>query len=344
MGDGGMAQHDLVIPPGLRWALGGLSAAVVGLFALALAHQWQADFEVYRTGGQHVLGTGLYAAQVKAVDRVLLFTYTPLAALAFWPFSFLSPWAGQIVWGVVNIAALAALVAVSAAAARRRPVQRADWQLALIALAPVSLLIWPVRYGFELGQINVVLVLMIVADLSMESLPAGEAAAPGSARRRGGGDQAHPARLHLVPARHPAVGGSQKRRPHVLCGHRGDVCPRPRCFVELLHQVRLRRPAHRRRLQHRQPDPPGGSGANGHADPAPGRRRRAGGRSLCRVGARRVGVPAIVGAARDAAVRRHRTAGLADLVAAPLRVVRAVARLAGLRGRWAAPRSGSGPP
>ena len=168
MGDGGVAQHDLAIPPGVRWALGGLSAAVVGLFALVLARQWQVDFEVYRTGGLHVLGTGLYAAQVNAADRSLLFTYTPLAAMAFWPFSFLSPRAGQVVWDVVNIAALAALVAVSVAAARRRPLQRADWQLALIALAPVSLLIWPVRYGFELGQINVVLVLMIVADLSMD--------------------------------------------------------------------------------------------------------------------------------------------------------------------------------
>jgi alpha-1,2-mannosyltransferase len=168
MGDGGVAQHDPAIPPGARWALGGLSAAVVGLFALVLAHQWQVDFEVYRTGGLHVLGTGLYAAQVDAAHRNLLFTYTPLAAMAFWPFSFLSPWAGQVVWDAVNIAALAALVAVSVAAARRRPVRRADWQLALIALAPLSLLIWPVRYGFELGQINVVLVLMIVADLSVD--------------------------------------------------------------------------------------------------------------------------------------------------------------------------------
>jgi alpha-1,2-mannosyltransferase len=53
------------------------------------------------------------------------------------------------------------------AAARNRALVRSDWRTALILLAPVGLLLWPVRYDLELGQINLVLVLMIVADLTV---------------------------------------------------------------------------------------------------------------------------------------------------------------------------------
>ncbi len=166
MGDGGLVRRDPRIPPGALWALGCLSVATFALYAIALSRRSQIDFEVYRTGGEHVLGHGLYTTDVKAVGGNLLFTYTPLAAMMFWPFTLIPTWVGQLVWDVVNIASLTALVAVSSAAARRRPLQRSDWRLALIALAPVGLLIWPVRYGFRLGQINVVLVLMIVTDLT----------------------------------------------------------------------------------------------------------------------------------------------------------------------------------
>jgi alpha-1,2-mannosyltransferase len=44
---------------------------------------------------------------------------------------------------------------------------RADWQLAFICLAPAGLLLWPVRYDLKLGQIDIVLVLMIVTDLTI---------------------------------------------------------------------------------------------------------------------------------------------------------------------------------
>ncbi len=44
---------------------------------------------------------------------------------------------------------------------------RPDWQLALICLAPAGLLLWPIRYDLKLGQIDIVLVLMIVTDLTI---------------------------------------------------------------------------------------------------------------------------------------------------------------------------------
>ena len=63
--------------------------------------------------------------------------------------------------------ALTALIAVSLAAARSRSVMRTDWRTALILLAPVGFLLWPVRSDLNLGQINIVLVLMIVTDLTV---------------------------------------------------------------------------------------------------------------------------------------------------------------------------------
>ena len=276
MGDGGVAQHDLAIPPGVRWALGGLSAAVVGLFALVLAHQWQVDFEVYRTGGLHVLGTGLYAAQVNAANRNLLFTYTPLAAMAFWPFSFLSPWAGQVVWDVVNIAALAALVAVSVAAARRRPLQRADWQLALIALAPVSLLIWPVRYGFELGQINVVLVLLIVADLSMDVSWRGRRLPRGVLVGVAAAIKLTPLVFipYLLVTRQWVAARNAVLTFCAATGVMFAVAPGASWSYFTRYAFDVRRIGDS--SHHRQPDTPGGSGTHGPADPPPGRRRRPG--------------------------------------------------------------------
>ena len=149
------------------WVVGGLSALILALHALAVSVQPQVDFEVYRMGGQHVLGSGLYSSITVAGARRLLFTYTPAAAMLFWPISLLSTRAGQLVWDLANIAALGALIAVSSAAVRQRHLTRSDWQLALLLLAPVGILWWPVRYGFDLGQVNVLLTLMVLFDLTM---------------------------------------------------------------------------------------------------------------------------------------------------------------------------------
>jgi alpha-1,2-mannosyltransferase len=122
---------------------------------------------VYRMGGQHVFGAGLYSSYVTVLGRHLLFTYPPLAALVFWPLSHLSVDVGSIVWDAIDVVALTALIAVSIAAALRRALVPSDWCTALVLLFPLGYLILPVRLDFEFGQINVVLVLMIVADLAL---------------------------------------------------------------------------------------------------------------------------------------------------------------------------------
>lgn len=167
MGGGSSARHKVGFRPVALRTLGCVSAAVLALYAVLLSRHHLVDFEVYRMGGQHVLGSGLYTSHVTVSTGNLLFTYTPLAAMLFWPFSHLPTGVGQDIWDITNVVVLTALIAVSSAAAHRRPLMRSDWHLALISLAPMGLLLWPVRYDFKLGQIDIVLVLMIVTDLTI---------------------------------------------------------------------------------------------------------------------------------------------------------------------------------
>jgi alpha-1,2-mannosyltransferase len=166
MGEDGLRQSDAGSRQAFRWGLGGVSLVLFASFAIAMSRHAQVDFVVYRMGGGHVFGTGLYQAYVRTTVGHMGFTYTPLAALLSWPFSLVSIATGQLLWDLTNVAALTALIAVSSAAARGRQPQRTDWQTAIIA-APFALLLWPVRDGFQLGQVNVVLILIIVTDLTM---------------------------------------------------------------------------------------------------------------------------------------------------------------------------------
>ncbi len=151
----------------MLWVVGFASAAALALCLAWLSHQPQMDLQVYRMGGEHVFGSGLYSSEITVQGRSLLFTYPPFAAVLFWPLSGLSTFIGQITWDALNLAALAALIVVSIAAARARTPVRTDWRTALLLLAPMGLLLYPVRIDLALGQINIMLTLMIVADLTM---------------------------------------------------------------------------------------------------------------------------------------------------------------------------------
>ncbi len=158
---------EALVRPGTLWILGSVSTAALAFYVALLSRQRQVDLDVYRMGGHHVLGSGLYSSHLTVVGRDLVFTYPPLAALFFWPLSHLSTFAAQTVWDATDLIALTALIAVSTAAARRRALIRSDWRTALIVLFPVGFLLFPVHETLELGQINIVLVLMIVSDLAM---------------------------------------------------------------------------------------------------------------------------------------------------------------------------------
>jgi alpha-1,2-mannosyltransferase len=164
---GGSAVRLVAPSVRVQWAVGTVSMGILAIWLLSTARHPQMDFDVYRLGGLHVLGSGLYGAHVTLLGRRLLFTYTPFAALLFWPISFLPTGAGQVIWDIANLIGVVALVALSLAVARGRTVRRDDWRHAVMLTGPIGLILFPVHYDLALGQINVFLVLMVLADLTM---------------------------------------------------------------------------------------------------------------------------------------------------------------------------------
>ena len=143
---------------------------MVGVTVLALAHA-QLDLGTYLLGGAHAQSDDLFTVTYPA-DH-LGFTYPPFSALLFAPFAHLSARVCDVAFSWLNLAALFGLVAVSlravCAALDRRTVLW--WALALVL--PV-VLFDPVRQNFLLGQVNIILALMVVADMTLDlPLPRG---------------------------------------------------------------------------------------------------------------------------------------------------------------------------
>ena len=120
------------------------------------------DLDIYRHGGLQVLhGDPLYAGPIPPGGW---FTYPPFAALAFIPLSLLAFPLAKAVWMLVSFAALAATVWRCATVLG----YRADRRLGMLsaAMAVVALDIEAVRGTLWQGQVNLVLMAIIVWDLT----------------------------------------------------------------------------------------------------------------------------------------------------------------------------------
>jgi len=143
-------------------------SVAVGL-TLAEATGHQIDFDIYRMGAGHVFGSDLYSVRL---SRALMggspgmrFTYPPFAALLFVPFSWLPVSAGQVTWSLLNLAALFAVAGVSIRAARPQWSASTAFGIAALVLLPV-LRLDPAALTLALGQVNIVVVLLVLADLT----------------------------------------------------------------------------------------------------------------------------------------------------------------------------------
>jgi alpha-1,2-mannosyltransferase len=176
---GGIGQATGQAGPGLgtrhrgtTWGFGVLTVASVGVavaLALAEATGHQIDFDIYRMGAGHVFASDLYTVRLSRAlmggSPGLHFTYPPFAALLFVPFSWLPVRAGQVIWSLLNLAALFAVAALSIRAARPHWSGRTAVGIAALALLPVARLD-PAALTIAFGQINIVIVLLILADLT----------------------------------------------------------------------------------------------------------------------------------------------------------------------------------
>ncbi|HET9139792.1 glycosyltransferase 87 family protein [Actinophytocola sp.] len=147
-----------------------LNVAVV-LFFLAPPGSWFAvpriDLEVYRLGAQVWRSGGdLYATLPPTSFGIRLpFTYPPVAAVLFVPFALL-PWvAASIMLTCMSIAALVIVLVVVLRnlALPHKVAIRPTWLL-VAALLPVALVLEPVRETLRLGQINTLLLALVVLD------------------------------------------------------------------------------------------------------------------------------------------------------------------------------------
>lgn len=154
---------------GFAWVVAIASCATaLGLAIGTAVATDQVDIGVYLAGGSHLFGGGLYSMHVPPSG--LLFTYPPFAALAFVPLAYLPLTAARVIWAVVNTAALTGLAGVSLRAARPADAPAASWWAALLLTGPATLLN-PVFVNFSLGQVNLVLALLVTADLLLPRRP-----------------------------------------------------------------------------------------------------------------------------------------------------------------------------
>lgn len=148
-------------------------ALIVGVFSfsvvLATALSWtlrypQIDYSVYLMGSHHLSDPRLYDLNLP-YSPFLPFTYPPFAAIFFWPFSLFALRPSQALWCVANVVSLFALLALTMNLLRPGWSLRVRLATSAALLAP-SVLLEPITLTFTLGQINLVLATLALADLT----------------------------------------------------------------------------------------------------------------------------------------------------------------------------------
>jgi alpha-1,2-mannosyltransferase len=149
---------------------------------------YRIDIDVYRMGGQAWLdGRPLYADGVMFHTRGgldLPFTYPPLAAVVFSPFALLSLDAASIAITLTTLILLIVATTilltrldvwpdppVGKSAVTGEPVWLRRAWLAAAIVAPAVIFFEPIRSNFDFGQINVVLMTLVIADCVPRKTP-----------------------------------------------------------------------------------------------------------------------------------------------------------------------------
>ncbi len=161
-----MSTVDSKTGRGTPWLLGALGAAVLAAFLVWLRHgdtdMWLVDFDVYRFGASNFLaGHDLYL-ELRPFSQ-MFFTYPPVAAVLFAPTA-LGPFAvAGLIWVGLDAVFLAGSVwLVLGAVGVRDPRYRAGLAAAVVVLAVFTV---PVELELALGQLNALLMFLVLLDL-----------------------------------------------------------------------------------------------------------------------------------------------------------------------------------
>ncbi|UXA16241.1 glycosyltransferase 87 family protein [Mycobacterium sp. SMC-4] len=165
--------------PKLAWRLFQLMTTAALMWAgwrLLGRIPYRIDIDVYRMGGQAWLdGRPLYADGAIFHTRGgidLPFTYPPLAAVFFAPFAMLSLEAASVAITVTTLVLLLVSTAIvltrldvwPTTTATGEPAWARRIWLSAALVAPAVLFLEPIRANFDFGQINVVLMTLVIAD------------------------------------------------------------------------------------------------------------------------------------------------------------------------------------
>ncbi len=149
-----------------RWVTGAAVAVwiVSAAYMIRFGGSWHLDLRVYRGAGSSLYHggspfTGLFTASQ------LPFTYTPFALLVLSPLALGALGLVESVWWAVSAACLVGAAALMLISAFAMPARRA-WAVGGLLGGVATLALEPVRSNFDYGQINVILMVMVVSDLT----------------------------------------------------------------------------------------------------------------------------------------------------------------------------------
>ncbi len=161
-------DSDSSVSPWVR--RGGPAIAALSLVAYVTAYvHWpslrmQVDLMVYRFAGERLMaGLDLYSTGLTGNHRELLFIYPPFAAICAVPLALLDSASTALLWLLATVAGLIYVVVRMLTSMG----MRADGRLVGLTALLVGVIAWlePIRLTAELGQINIVLLVLVVADL-----------------------------------------------------------------------------------------------------------------------------------------------------------------------------------
>ena len=154
----------------------GLAALGYAAWRLVGHTPYRIDIDVYRMGGQAWLdGRPLYDDGVEfhtPIGLNLPFTYPPLAAIVFCPFAWLGMPAASVTITLITLALLVVSTMIvltrldvwGTARVVRGPAWLRRWWLTALIVAAAAIWLEPIKSNFAFGQINVVLMTLVIAD------------------------------------------------------------------------------------------------------------------------------------------------------------------------------------
>ena len=148
---------------GWTWPVVSVAVGFIGVTVLGAVHRL-IDLGTYVLGGTNAFHSNLY--RVVYPPTHLGFTYPPFAAVLFWPISDLPIRLNQIFFSWLSLIALFGVLVVSIRAVSPALERRTVLWWAMVLIAPIGLLD-PVRETLLLGQVNILLALAVIADMTL---------------------------------------------------------------------------------------------------------------------------------------------------------------------------------